>query len=160
MMWTHEQKEAARAACNEWRGTPHRDRLRLKKKGVDCVNFVAAVLIDAGLVRDFALPYYSANWGIGRRENVMSRLIDELFHVEEVTGEPEFGDLLVFRVGRQSNHIGIVIDGECWHCMTRRFVEPSELDHRIFSDVQTILRLVAPGEKRAPETLVLNDFLE
>lgn len=161
MIWNEQQ---LLKSCEQWRGTPHRDRLRLKSRGVDCINFVAAVAIENGIVESFTIPFYQASWGIGRKNNIMERLMMECFNVQKVANAERAdlrnGDVLIFRVGQQSNHVGIVCQDQCWHCMVNRTVEPCTLDASLLIDIQSVLRFTEKGFKKRPEMLAFEDFQE
>ena len=146
--------------AHDWRGTPHVDRIAIRKKGVDCINFVCGVLIASGICPRFTMPYYDTAWGIGRSNNILERLALDCFKCEVLLDtEPwQFGDIGIFRVGRMSNHIGIVLDDELWHVSLGRMVEPEPITGRLMERIQSMVRLSEIGFNRHPETLKLEDF--
>lgn len=128
--------------------------------GIDCIHFVREVLISAGLSERFECPYYLPRWGLGRGNNVMERLILKCFNAEIVPfGEPLRNlDILVFAVGRQSNHCGIVLDGQCWHSQALRCVHPIPINSELMERLQSIVRINKPGLRFRPENLTQEEF--
>lgn len=161
IIWTQERQDKARAEADAWHGTPHYDRMKKKGVGVDCINFVSAILEAAGLWPAFRMPGYSTRTGLGRRENVIERILHKVAHCETIseTAEWAFGDIVVFTVGRQSNHVGIYLDGFIWHSQARHLVEPIPVDRSTSESVQAVIRLTGEGFKAAPETIKPEDYL-
>lgn len=155
-LWTPERRETARASCRAWAGTPHHNRIAVPGQGIDCINFVFEVLAAAGVVERFRLPRYQENLGVLRERNIMERLILDYFHAAAVPAPkeslPEFGDVAVWRCGMQSNHIGIVVDGEAWHVAGKSRVGP-EAWPNVRKDLQSLLRFTASGWHTNPATL-------
>jgi hypothetical protein len=151
MIWTEERTAAARAACQKWAGTPHRNRVAVAgyTGGVDCLRFVFEVVIAAGILPRFSLPSYNERLGILRDRNVMEPIMMEYAHCEAVdVGSrfvaPEFGDVAIFSCGPQSNHTGIVIDGEVWHVPGRGRVGP-EAWINVAPKLQRLMRFTGTG---------------
>ncbi len=143
--------DLARAECARWAGTPHRNRIAVVGQGVDCLRFVFEVLIAAGVLPRFTLPRYDERLGILREKNVMEALILTHCHATVET-EPAFGDVVIFKCGAQSNHAGIIIDGECWHVPGRSRVGTEEWAN-VRKVTQSLLRLTATGFRESPEGL-------
>ncbi len=146
--------------AEEWRMTPHFDRLRIKRRGVDCINFVLAILHACGIIEDVKLPFYKPGWGYGRSFNVMESLAHKcMYCIDCPETEPyEFGDVVFFRAGVQSNHTGIVLDGQLWHCAAGRRVEPMRIDERFYSAVQGAVRITQTGMQNPLSALTVADF--
>jgi cell wall-associated NlpC family hydrolase len=142
-----------------WLGTPHFDRIAKREVGIDCINLVRVAFVAVGWLPDFELPYYSPNWGLDARNNVMERLLLKCCNAEIVTGAPQPGDLLIFKVGKQANHIAIFAGGKVWHSITRAGVRCDEWEV-VKSRLQCIIRLTSPGFRVRPETLTSTDFLK
>lgn len=161
MIWTPERQASAIAEAKEWHGTPHHDRMRKKAVGVDCINFVCAVLITAGIHEDFRMPGYNTRTGLGRAENTLERVILATFHARALEDREawEFGDLIIFKVGRASNHIGIWLNDRIWHVQARRFVEPIVAKQSTYDTVQSVLRITDTGFRQPPENIKPEDFL-
>lgn len=153
---------AAALECAErWHGTPHRDRMAKVGVGIDCIHFVREVMIAGGISEPFDCPYYLPRWGVGRDNNVMERLLLRCFEAELVPYHMEpvqDGDVLIFQVGRQSNHCGIVIGGQCWHSQAKYVVHPIPMTPELLCRLQAVVRLTACGPRFRPEELTQEDF--
>lgn len=125
-------------------------------QGIDCINFVFVVLAAAGVVEPFKLPRYQENLGVLRERNIMERLVLDYFNAVAVPAPraamPGFGDVVVFKCGAQSNHIGIVIDGEVWHVPGNGRVGP-EAWPNVRRTAQSLLMFTAPGFHTDPSTM-------
>lgn len=118
-----------------------------------------AVLESAGVVPRFRLPNYDERLGSFRAHNVMEDLMAMHFHVErhDVTATPEFGDVVVCSCGRQSNHIGILLEGWFWHVPAKGICLPDSWGnwrHRS----QAILRFTQVGIRQDPKGLRWRDI--
>lgn len=141
--------------AERYRGTRHGNRLDLPGEAVDCINFVLAVLRGAGVLPAVQLPFYDERLGSFRARNVMGELFERHFHASLHPSEalPEFGDVIVCRVGRQSNHVGIVLDaGWFWHVPAQGFCSPEAWgawQHR----AERYVRFTATGLRDDPAKL-------
>ena len=153
MNWTDKDKQRLREAVAAWEGTPHVHRRAIRGKGVDCVNFVAAVLADAGIVDRERLPSYPTAWGFMSPKNVLGVGLAKVLHCKRIpwegAGGLSFGDIVIFKAGRQSNHAGIIVDGRLWHVMTGGTVHAA-LPARFMTGIQEIVRLIDRGWKKKP----------
>lgn len=163
-IWTPERTAAAAAEIERWKGTPHRDRMAKPGVGIDCIGLTFQVLQAAEITPPFQMPYYSPRWGMGRAHNIMEGLLRKCLFCEPIKAPIDWkpGDLLIFRVGRQSNHIGIFWqEGErlgVWHSRARAAVEFTDYDLTLAKTVQTGMRINAPGFRTRPEDLTPADF--
>lgn len=119
-VWTEERKDAARAVCQLYAGTPHRARVAIpgrRSGGVDCIHFVDRVLVGAGVIPEHTLPGYDDRAGVFRQRNIIEDILVRHLIADTLPEDAEaaFGDIVICKVGRQSNHVGIVIDGDLWH---------------------------------------------
>lgn len=157
MIFPPDVQALARASCARWRGTPHRNRIAIKGGGIDCIRFIAEVLIDAGVVDRRPLPSYPLSWGVASPESRMGLVMAQMMDVERIPVSdwtPAFGDICIFKVGSQSNHCGIVIDGEVWHVSRNHAVGPEGLEH-CRPRLQEALRIRRPGWTREPGSVNL-----
>lgn len=154
MEWTDEQREAIRAVATKFEGTPHRDRIAIPGIGVDCIMLAIEIYRAAGIFPEFTIPQYKTNHGIFRDHNILSVLFRDFAHFRQV-GVPEidFGDTLVFRVGRYSNHVGVVVDGKCVHSIARTGVVCSTMTPGFLKKVEAVMRPERPGLKADPQTI-------
>lgn len=163
-LWTAERQDTARTEAASWAGTPHKNRVCVKGQGVDCLRFVFEVLIVAGVVDRFSLPAYKEALGILRQTNVMEPLILEHCHAGrvEVTAAavPQFGDVVIFSCGEQSNHTGIVLDnGQVWHVPGRGRCGPDEWVN-IRKRLQSLIRFTAAGFTKSPVGLTWEQIVK
>ncbi len=153
IVWTPERINFARMAAKRWAGTPHKNRIAVPGPagGVDCIRFVFEVVTAAGILKPFALPHYREALGLLRASNVMETLMREYAQCESVDVEgrqtvPEFGDVAIFQCGEQSNHTGIVIDGDVWHVPGKGRVGPDAWVN-IAPKLQRLMRFTDTGFK-------------
>ncbi len=152
MAWDDQSRAAALATAKAYAGTPHRNRMNLPREGVDCIHFVAAVLSGAGLIPLPKLPAYDERLGALRARNVIEDILLEHLHCERIE-EPEFGAIVICKCGRQTNHVGIVLDhGEMWHVPGKGYCGPEAVVNWL-PRIQAFLRITAPGLKANPATL-------
>lgn len=159
-IWTTERQQVARATAGKWLGTPHKNRMAKPGVGIDCLGFLREVAVDTGVLPPFDLPFYNPSWGIGREFNVIERVLLDCCHSQRVKAheEIEFGDVVVWTVGRQSNHVGIVLDGAVWHVQARRHCQPDPINEAMMERLQAVVRLTGEGFLRRPETLTVEDL--
>lgn len=159
-VWTPERRQRAIAYAHDMRGTPHVDRIAIKGVGIDCVHFVSGVIIASGISESFRLPFYKPQWGIGRRNNVLERVTLDCLHCHVIDEREylQFGDIAIFKVGRQSNHVGVILDGDLWHVRLGRMVEPEPVTIPLLQTLQAAIRIDATGLKKRPESLTIQDF--
>lgn len=146
-----------RACLKVWEGTPHKDRMAKVGVGIDCIGLVAEVFVAAGQIERFTFPFYKTSWGYGRRNNLMERMLCMCCHAE-VAETPESGDVVIFAVGRQTNHCGVVMDGKVWHAFAGNVVRADALSDHI-KRIQSFVRLTAPGFRKRPEELTTSDMI-
>lgn len=164
MIWTPARQATARATAEKWAGTPHRDRMAKVGVGIDCLYLMREIAVDAGILPAWDFPYYHPGWGVGRQFNIIERIFTKCCHVERATteeineGRLQFGDILVFRVGRQSNHVGMAMDGRCFHSQARHLVTFTPLAEPVIDRLQSVLRFTDAGFKMRPENLTHQDF--
>lgn len=126
-VWTPERQAKARKEASRWAGTKHQNRLALPGEGIDCVHFVFEVVIAAGICPRFPIAFYDERLGALRERNIIEDLLLSHLHAESHPPDepPAFGDLVVAKCGRQTNHVGIILDGEMWHVPGRGRVGPA-----------------------------------
>lgn len=152
-MWSQEQKQLANQACHEWSGTRHVNRIAVKGEGVDCVRFVAEILVAAGIIERPEFPRYDERLGVLRKHNIIEDILLQHLHAERI--EPadgaQFGDIVVCSVGRQTNHVGIIAgdDLAMWHAPAKGSVGPANWIEWM-PRTQSLVRLTAPGYRKVP----------
>lgn len=102
-----EQRQRVVAIAHEWLGTPYRHAARVKGHGADCLTLLAEIFAEAGLVEKVAIPYYPADWHLHRaEERYMSGLLK---YAKEIPGNPQPGDIALWKFGRCFSHGAIVV---------------------------------------------------
>lgn len=149
LVWTPERQLLARASCLKWHGTPHRDRLAAVGQGVDCVNFVAQVLFDAGVIESPVLPTYTTSDGMWAESTRLQEAILACVRGQWVLDSFEFGDVLILKTGRRSAHCAFCAGDYIWHALAGRFVTRSDLALWA-KEVSGAVRLTAAGLKQSP----------
>ena len=129
--------------ARSWKGTPFMGHVRLKGVGVDCVQLVAGVLINLGIIpRNVTLPTYTLGSGSHLESSLVSDWITQsgLFTVEQST-QP--GDIIGMQLARVIHHVGIVTsDCEFIHAVEVSGVIESRLtDPPWGKRIKTIWRL-------------------
>jgi cell wall-associated NlpC family hydrolase len=157
--WTPIALEAAQTEAERWLGTPHRNRMAKPGVGVDCLHLLGQIATAAGVLPPFRFPYYDPNWGIGRRNNVLERIFMLTTNCDRIDPNEAMqeGDVIIFAVGRQSNHCAIYLGSAIWHAQCGQVVKP-EPPEELSLPIQSIIRLTAIGFKRRPETLTKGDL--
>lgn len=121
-------------------------------RGIDCVRFALGAVQAAGLLPEFRWPQYPQTIGLGQHTNWMAAtLLRHLFShsIAPADWTPATGDLGIFRVGKQSNHIGVMAGERFWHVTTGRPVHHCGPD-TVRGHLQEIIRLDAAGLKEQP----------
>jgi cell wall-associated NlpC family hydrolase len=107
------------SSAERWRGTPFQARARVCGAGVDCVQLAAALLEEAGLATGLEFPPYTVDFG----DHADTSPVLAWFKARpEWTAVPAEdiapGDVVLFRVGRVVNHVGVALgDQRFCHCL-------------------------------------------
>ena len=114
-----EQIAAVLAEAQEWTGTPYVSCAKVKGHGADCLTFIAGVFENAGLIEPVDLAPYPPDWHLHRDEE--RYLTGVIGYCQEVEGDPQPGDIVLWRFGRVYSHGALVI---AWpriiHAMVRQ----------------------------------------
>ena len=95
-----------------WLGTPYHHKAAVKGVGVDCAMLVGSVAKSLKLL-DSSVPFpnYSTQWHLHNREELMLSMLQEYGCIEINPKEDcKVGDILTFKYGRVSSHLGILIN--------------------------------------------------
>ena len=165
MEWTDEQKQRVSEEMQKWKGLPHLDRRAIKGTGIDCVHLLFEGLFASGLVERRKIPAYRPRWGLVSRCNLMAEALSRILHVERhaVTEPPRFGDLIIWKSGKQSNHCGILAHDDhrnlvCWHVLKGGKVHAAPLKTTV-PKAQEIVRVAREGWRiDPPDKLKLKDL--
>lgn len=91
-----------------WLGTPYHHQADVKGAGVDCAMILVRVYRAVGLIPEFDPRPYPHDWHLHQEGEKYLGFI--LQHADLVVGDPEPGDIAMFKFGRASAHGAIVID--------------------------------------------------
>lgn len=115
------------AEAREWIGTPYVECAAVKGRngGVDCLTFLALVFQNSGAVEKFEIPSYSPQWHLNRTEELYLNGI--LQYCDEIEGNPQPGDIAMWKFGNCFSHAAIVLGWpEIIHAWCRRPVSPDD----------------------------------
>ena len=87
-------------------GTPFHHEARVKGCGVDCGTFLVGVYESLNLVPHFTLEHYSKDFMMHNDREWYAELL--LQFSEEITGDPQPGDVVLYKHGRIYSHGGLV----------------------------------------------------
>jgi cell wall-associated NlpC family hydrolase len=155
--WTPERLAAAWSEYERWRGTPHRHRIAIPGQGIDCIHLTFKILQAAGILPFCKLPSYDEQWGVGNKNNIAQEVMEDIAHCRP-TDQAANGNILIWKVGRQSNHMGILLQEKAVHAQAGSFVDAvpfSEIAPRL----QSMLRFTKAGFKHRPELLNFRKYL-
>lgn len=102
--------ERAALAARGWIGTPYRHRAAVKGAGCDCLGLVRGIWAETIGPLGVDLPAYTPDWAEPSRREALQAALEERL-VRRPFGEPEVGDVLLFRMreGAMAKHLGILI---------------------------------------------------
>ena len=102
---TADWRDRALTEARTWIGTPFHSGANLKGVGVDCGQFVFCVYRNIGLFEDETFPPYDPRWMVARENSWLEDLFRARF---DLVDTPQPGDAMLFKVGRNYSHLGIV----------------------------------------------------
>lgn len=93
-----------------WLNTPYHSEAKIKGVGVDCGQFLLGVYENVGYLKpgECIPEHYPHDRHLHRSEEKYMEYI--LKFCDPVDGEPQPGDIAMFRYGKSSSHSAIVID--------------------------------------------------
>lgn len=131
-------------AALAWLGTPYVNNAMAKGYGVDCAYLLVAALIESGAIAADTLHIeaYSNEWHLHRSEEKYLKYIQQV--ADEVHGEPQIGDFLLYQYGRCVSHGAVYIgNGKVVHAFVDFGVIISNVDDILFYDNRGKSRLRA-----------------
>ena len=161
MIWKNYHRKTARETLAKWEGLRHIDRQAVEGMGIDCIRLVLEVYYDNGLLERKPIPNYPNTWGLAAPKNMMADAFADLTYCLRIPiaeWQPEFGDLVIWKAGSQSNHIGIVADDQVWHVLRGGRVGPSPIGP-VKRRCQEAIRLTAKGFRKDPAEVNMRDYL-
>lgn len=126
-MITTEQVAAAKAEAESWIGTPHAHRACVRGVAVDCIHLALSIYKAAGLIQhDYTPPTYQRHTGIFERSSEILTALRGIpgvaFRLVSIEDQTEDLDLVIFKTGGVSGHVGVIIGGEIYHALGGRAV--------------------------------------
>jgi cell wall-associated NlpC family hydrolase len=103
-----DQRLAAVVEAKSWIGTRFAEGACVKGIGVDCGRFLVGVFSAIGIATPElkTLPHFPHGWFLHKTGEDYLPIVQAF---TEVTEEPLPGDIVMFRIGRQFAHGGIII---------------------------------------------------
>lgn len=95
------------AEAMTWLKTPWHHLQRCKGAGVDCLQFLAGVYSNVGLVAEVDTGYYSHDWHLHESDSLF--LAGLLRHTVRAW-KPRRGDVVMMKYGKHPAHGGIIVD--------------------------------------------------
>jgi cell wall-associated NlpC family hydrolase len=96
--------------ARSWISTPYHDHASVKGRngGVDCAQLIRCVFVNAGVVPDFTIPYYSPQQFLHTdREDYMRTVLTFAREIPEREALP--GDVVLYKLGKAFGHGAIII---------------------------------------------------
>lgn len=93
----------------EWELTPYVPKQCCKHFGVDCINFIYGVYENATHIKLPPMPYYSTQWHLHQRDELLVRTLSEFGCLEKSLAYVLPGDILIFQIGKVGSHTGIFL---------------------------------------------------
>jgi len=100
-------RESIVAEALSWNGTPYHHAARVKGHGVDCAQFLIAV-VEAVTGRKIPVESYPPDWCLHRNDETFLEVLEQ--HAHRIEGPPLPGDVAMFRWGRTVSHGAVVLD--------------------------------------------------
>lgn len=97
------------AEALSWRGTKYHDHASIKGHGTDCAQLIRCVFVNANIVADFQIAYYSPQHFLHSDEERYLAIV-ETFATEIAKERALPGDIVLYRIGRVYAHGAIIID--------------------------------------------------
>jgi len=100
-------------AAMKWDQTPYHHHGMVLGVGVDCAMLVAAVAVDSGSIAESDLPKivnYPTQWHLHNREEKLLEQLESFGCVRKHVDQTKPGDIVTFKFGRTTSHLGIMIN--------------------------------------------------
>lgn len=120
-------RERVVEVAKTWLGTPWVHNARVRGRGVDCGQLLAAVFEEAGVVGPVVTGEYPQDWALHRSDEKFLGFVEQ--YARKVEREPLPGDVVLFKFGRCLSHGGIVVK---WPLIIHAYLNAREV---VFDDV-------------------------
>lgn len=129
---TPERQHELIVEARSWIGTPFYPHGRIKLVGVDCVNLAIGIYQAVGVIGEIKLPSYSVGAGLHLTVSAVAECVMGTGRALSLPLDAEIqtGDMLGFKFGRVTHHVGVVTEN-------RRFVHslrPNGVSEGMLSD--------------------------
>ena len=133
----------------QWEGTPYDHHSAIKGVGCDCVGLLIGVLKKIGYMSQNYKPRaYAQQWMLHRSTEILISDLEE-YSTEVPKNEISAGDILLFKFGRATSHMGIFIkDNVFIHCWTKKGVCKSVLKNSIWE--ARLTKIVRLNDEKLP----------
>ncbi len=102
-----EERQRVIEEARTWLGTPYHTNAALRGIGVDCIRFIQRCYVESGVVPDFEIPLYPAQWALHQKSEL---LLEGLLRYSHEVGAPGPADVAVFQIGHCWGHSSIVVE--------------------------------------------------
>ncbi len=117
---------ALKRAAFSWWQTPFRENAAVRgpEGGVDCVNFLHEIFVEAGACERMEIPERPVEVVRSWHDHHAVSLITQWLGAPDLRGrlkrddDPlsyQTGDLVGLHIGQTEHHLGVVIDDDIWH---------------------------------------------
>jgi NlpC/P60 family putative phage cell wall peptidase len=94
-----------------WLNTPYHHQAGVKGAGVDCAMYVLCVGRNINIVDpNIKAPKYSTQWHLHNKEELLLQTLEYFGCVEINISDMQPGDIVTFKFGRTTSHLGIVLE--------------------------------------------------
>lgn len=102
-------QELVQSEARAWLGTPYVHQASSRGNGADCLGFVRGVWRSVEGKEPQSIPAYSSTWADPSGREDLLAAMTRFFHIQK-EGPPQIGDVLLFRMRRNSpaKHLGIL----------------------------------------------------
>jgi hypothetical protein len=129
------QRDRVCEVARTWVGTPFHDHGEIKGVGTDCAKLLKCVFVEAGVIEDFDIGYYSSQHFMHQSDERFLGWVSKF--AREIPQEAaRYGDVAIYHVGRCFAH-GAIIMPPGWP----RIVHAHYASRQVVADTGTKPRL-------------------
>lgn len=137
-----EKQKQLKVVLDEWLDTPFRHHCGVKGLGTDCIQFVARVFEEMGILtwKKNLFPNYAYDIHLHKATGLLTEGIEKNFNVEKCNlKSPMNGDIILFHIGHDEAHVAIYFDGYIYQSLTSIGVCKIIFTDRIFNKKMVFL---------------------
>ena len=94
------------AVARQWIGTPYQHQASCEGTGSDCLGLIRGIWREVCGPEPALVPAYTWDWLEPSKDEPLLAALDRYF--SPVSGEAQFGDVLVFRLRTVAKHLAVV----------------------------------------------------